>query len=118
MKQGPFILAILLIAVLFAGCSNNAQLEQLRQELKIYQDKSIQYEAKISELETELAKYSNITIDSVGLSEIQDDILRLREENVVLKRANDSLDSVIYGLHNPDKPPLQTHPTIPIVPIK
>lgn len=100
------------------GCTNNAQIEQLSKELKLYQEKTDSYEIKISELENELSKYSEITIDSVGLSEIQEEIFRLREENVSLKRSNDSLDSVVYGLQNPDNPPLETHPTIPIVPIK
>jgi septal ring factor EnvC (AmiA/AmiB activator) len=116
----------LLICLFFLfSCSNQAQVDQLQQEINTYNQKISEYETqisvyqeKITELETKLQAFDEFEIDSVGLLNIQDEIERLRGDNLALRQANDSLEGVIYEFENPGMEAPDPHPTIPVEPIK
>ncbi|KQC13377.1 MAG: hypothetical protein APR63_00610 [Desulfuromonas sp. SDB] len=110
---------------LLFSCSNQAQIDQLQQEIDTYNQKISEYETqistyqeKITELEGKLQSFDEFEIDSVGLLNIQNEIERLREENLALRHSNDSLEGVIFELENPGMEAPDPHPTIPVVPIK
>lgn len=121
------MIAVVISFILLAGCTNQAQMDEMLEEIKEYETKISDLEVKVddyklqvTDLESELETYKSIDVEGMDLGELKSKLEILQNENIALKEASDSLKDVIEGLRNPSSinGGSTSHPTIPIEPIK
>jgi cell division protein FtsB len=106
---------ILVVCLSFLGCSGQAQLEETNQQL---QQQVNEMQTELNNCKEKLAIYENLEVDSIDITDLGPELVRLQQENVNLKQTNDSLIDVIYKLENPESEGSVSHPDITIQQIK
>ena len=119
------MIAVVISFILLAGCTNQAQMDEMLEEIKEYETKITDLEVKVddyklqvTDLESELETYKSIDVEGMDLGELQTKLVTISEENILLKQVNDSLINEIEKLKNPGSNGDVSHPVVPIEQIK
>lgn len=112
------MIAVVISFILLAGCTNQAQMDEMNEQVKQYENKIEELEIEISELKDELVPYDTLVINDMTTNEIKEHLEIIDAENVRLKLLNDSLVDYIHMLENPGSEGSISHPTVPIHQIK